>query len=105
MTGAHIWADRFDGALDDIFQLQDQVASGVVGAIEPELRLTEIERVNSKSPQRLRITADLGCSSFREEPKVRRLFAGGGSQVRTRLGRPERLRPLKARFIAGLMNS
>ena len=43
-TGAHIWADRFDGALDDIFELQDQVASGVVGAIEPRLRSAEIER-------------------------------------------------------------
>ena len=37
-TGAHIWADRFDGALDDIFDLQDQVASSVAGAIEPKLR-------------------------------------------------------------------
>ena len=36
-TGAHIWADRFDGALDDIFEIQDQVASSVVGAIEPKL--------------------------------------------------------------------
>jgi adenylate cyclase len=35
-TGAHIWAERFDGALDDIFELQDQVASSVVGAIEPK---------------------------------------------------------------------
>jgi len=34
-TSAHIWADRFDGALDDIFDLQDQVASNVAGAIEP----------------------------------------------------------------------
>ena len=32
-TGAHIWADRFDGALDDIFALQDEVASHVVGAV------------------------------------------------------------------------
>ena len=38
-TSAHIWADRFDGALDDIFDLQDQVASSVAGAIEPKLRL------------------------------------------------------------------
>ncbi len=37
-TSAHIWADRFDGALDDIFDLQDQVASSVAGAIEPKLR-------------------------------------------------------------------
>src|SRR3981189_1908042 len=43
-SGAHIWADRFDGALADIFELQDQVASSVVGAIEPKLRQSEIAR-------------------------------------------------------------
>ena len=47
-TGAHIWADRIDGSLDDIFELQDQVASKVVGAIEPKLRLAEIERAARK---------------------------------------------------------
>jgi TolB-like protein/class 3 adenylate cyclase len=47
-TGAHIWAERFDGALDDIFDLQDQVASSVAGAIEPKLRQSEIERANRK---------------------------------------------------------
>jgi adenylate cyclase len=47
-TGAHIWADRFDGALDDIFELQDQMASHVVGAIEPKLQLSEIERATRK---------------------------------------------------------
>jgi len=47
-TGAHIWADRFDGALDDIFELQDQVASNVAGAIEPKLRQSEIERASRK---------------------------------------------------------
>jgi TolB-like protein/class 3 adenylate cyclase len=47
-TGAHIWADRFDGALDDIFGLQDQVASSVAGAIEPKLRQSEIERASRK---------------------------------------------------------
>jgi len=47
-TGAHIWADRFDGALDDIFELQDQVASSVAGAIEPKLRQSEIERAGRK---------------------------------------------------------
>jgi TolB-like protein len=45
---AHIWADRIDGAVDDIFELQDQVASSVVGAIEPKLRLAEIERATRK---------------------------------------------------------
>jgi TolB-like protein/class 3 adenylate cyclase len=47
-TGAHIWADRFDGALDDIFELQDRVASSVAGAIEPKLRQSEIERATRK---------------------------------------------------------
>ena len=47
-TGAHIWADRFDGALNDIFELQDQVASSVAGAIEPKLRQSEIERASRK---------------------------------------------------------
>jgi adenylate cyclase len=47
-TSAHIWADRFDGALDDIFALQDQVASSVAGAIEPKLRQSEIERASRK---------------------------------------------------------
>jgi len=47
-TGAHIWADRFDGAFDDIFELQDQIASSVAGAIEPKLRQSEIERAIRK---------------------------------------------------------
>jgi TolB-like protein len=47
-TGAHIWADRFDGTLDDIFDLQDRVASSVVGAVEPRLRLAEIDRASRK---------------------------------------------------------
>ncbi len=52
-SGAHIWADRFDGALDDIFELQDQVASSVAGAIEPKLRQSEIERASRKRTERL----------------------------------------------------
>ena len=52
-TSAHIWADRFDGALDDIFDLQDRVAASVVGTIEPRLRLSEIERASRKPPESL----------------------------------------------------
>jgi adenylate cyclase len=37
LTGAHLWADRFDGSLEDVFDLQDQVASSVAGVIEPAL--------------------------------------------------------------------
>src|SRR5579872_1035041 len=43
-TGSHLWADRFDGGLDDIFDLQDQVTASVVGAIAPTLEKAEIER-------------------------------------------------------------
>jgi adenylate cyclase len=52
-TGAHIWADRFDGSLEDVFGLQDQVAGGVVGAIEPRLRQSEIERAHRKPTESL----------------------------------------------------
>jgi adenylate cyclase len=47
-TGAHIWADRIDGAMDDIFELQDQVTSKVVGAMAPKLRQSEIARAAHK---------------------------------------------------------
>lgn len=43
-TGANLWAERFEGTLDDIFELQDQVAASVVGAIAPQLERAEIER-------------------------------------------------------------
>ncbi len=43
-TGAHLWADRFDGTLEDVFDLQDQVASSVAGVIEPALQAAETAR-------------------------------------------------------------
>jgi TolB-like protein/DNA-binding winged helix-turn-helix (wHTH) protein len=43
-TGTHIWADRFDGSLDDVFDLQDTVASSVAGVIEPALQAAETAR-------------------------------------------------------------
>jgi TolB-like protein len=52
-TGAHLWADRFDGSLDDIFALQDKVTSSVVGAIAPRLELAEIDRSERKPTESL----------------------------------------------------
>jgi TolB-like protein len=43
-TGAHLWADRFDGSLEDVFELQDRVAVSVAGVIEPTLQANEIRR-------------------------------------------------------------
>ena len=52
-TGAHLWADRFEGTLDDIFDLQDQVTASVVGAIAPQLERAEIERAKRKPTESL----------------------------------------------------
>jgi TolB-like protein len=52
-TGAHLWADRFDGTLEDVFDLQDQVTSSVVGVIAPKLEQAEIERTNRKPTENL----------------------------------------------------
>jgi adenylate cyclase len=52
-TGAHLWADRFEGGTDDIFDLQDQVTASVVGAIAPKLEQAEIERALRKPTESL----------------------------------------------------
>ena len=52
-NGAHLWADRFDGELEDVFELQDKVAISVAGVIEPTLRQAEIERARRKRPDSL----------------------------------------------------
>jgi adenylate cyclase len=52
-TGLHLWAERFDGELEDIFDLQDQVTSSVVSAIAPKLEQAEIERVRRKPTESL----------------------------------------------------
>ena len=44
LTGTHLWADRFDGSLEDVFDLQDKVASSVAGVIEPALQTAETAR-------------------------------------------------------------
>jgi TolB-like protein len=52
-TGGHLWADRFEGTLGDIFDLQDQVTENVVGAIAPQLERAEIERAKQKPTKSL----------------------------------------------------
>ena len=52
-TGAHLWANRFDGSLEDIFELQDQVTASVVGAVAPKLEEAEIERAHRKPTDKL----------------------------------------------------
>ena len=52
-TAAHVWAERYDRALEDIFALQDELTISVTGAIEPTLRRVEIERARRKRPENL----------------------------------------------------
>jgi adenylate cyclase len=52
-TGAHLWADSFDGAFDDVFGLQDRVTMSVVGAIEPRVQHAELARSRLKPTEKL----------------------------------------------------
>ena len=52
-AGAHIWAEKYDGSLEDIFDLQDQITEQVIGALQPSIRLAEVERARRKRPQEL----------------------------------------------------
>jgi len=53
VTGAHIWADRFERDLTDVFALQDEVALAVVSAIQPKLLKTEIAIATRRRPENL----------------------------------------------------
>jgi TolB-like protein len=52
-TSVHLWVERYDRLLDDIFALQDEIAMSVVGTIEPNLRKAELERIRRKRPDNL----------------------------------------------------
>ena len=52
-TGAHLWAEKFDGATEDIFAFQDAITESVVGLVEPTIRKAEIERARRKRPESL----------------------------------------------------
>jgi adenylate cyclase len=79
-TGAHLWADRFDGSLEDVFDLQDKVAASVAGVIEPALQAAETTRSAGRSTDDL-TAYDLYLrgyamylSSARQVPEVLRLM-------------------------------
>ncbi|MEX0409224.1 adenylate/guanylate cyclase domain-containing protein [Aquibium sp. LZ166] len=49
-AATHVWADKFEGAIEDIFDLQDRLTESIIGALEPTLRRAEIERARGKRP-------------------------------------------------------
>jgi TolB-like protein len=53
VSGAHLWAEKFDGAIADIFDFQDEITKSVIGVIEPQIRKAEIERARRKRPESL----------------------------------------------------
>jgi adenylate cyclase len=52
-TGMHLWAEHYDGVIEDVFDLQDQISASVVGSIQPSIRAAEIERARRKRPESL----------------------------------------------------
>ena len=51
--GAHVWSSRFDGAVEEFFDLEDRITEQVAGALQPSIRIAEIERSRRKRPQDL----------------------------------------------------
>ena len=49
-SGTHIWAERFERRLADIFDLQDEISENIVGAVEPEILSAEMRRARGKRP-------------------------------------------------------
>jgi len=79
-TGTHLWADRFDGLIEDVFELQDKIAISVAGVIEPALRAAEIRRAtarptNDLTAYDLYLRADaMMMSSAKQVPEALRLM-------------------------------
>ncbi|WP_104825406.1 adenylate/guanylate cyclase domain-containing protein [Rhizobium sp. NXC24] len=97
-TGRHIWADRFDGDLADIFDLQDSITTSVVVAVEPRLRLAEIERAQRKP------TDNLGAYDLylRALPSMNAYTRDGFVEAETMLRRAIALDPSYADALAAL---
>jgi len=81
LSGAHLWADRFDGSFEDVFDLQDKVASSVAGIIEPALQVAETARSASRPTDDLaaydlylRAYAMVWSSSSRQTPEALHLM-------------------------------
>ena len=71
-TGNHIWADRYEGALEDVFDLQDRVTSSVVAVIEPKVRLAEIARAQAKPTENLTGLRSLFCARLPSTTTMKR---------------------------------
>jgi TolB-like protein/class 3 adenylate cyclase len=77
-TGRHLWADKFDGALEDVFGLQDQITTSVVEVLAPTLEQAEIERARQKPTERLDsydfYLRGMALANMSRHPEARELF-------------------------------
>ncbi len=87
--GSHLWAEKYDGALDDIFELQDQITEQVAGALQPSIQQAEIERSRRKRPQ------DVGAYDYtmRALPHVWMLEEGEATKALNLLDEALRIDP------------
>jgi TolB-like protein len=111
-SGAHLWAQKYDGAVEDLFDMQDRITEGVVGVVEPEIREAEIVRSrrdrpgsltaydlflrgldlkNRESPEALRAAAELFARAIEIEPNngVYLINAAWTAQIGLVMGWPE----------------
>ena len=89
LGGTHLWAGRFDGSVEHIFELQDKVAISVAGVIEPTLRQAEIERARRKRPDNL----DAYDLYLRALPYAFTAMPGDAEKALTLLGKAIELEP------------
>src|ERR1051325_4092241 len=88
-SGNHIWADRYEGVLADIFDLQDRITESVVGAIAPSIRSAEIERSRRKRPESL----DAYDFVLRAYPSVWSLERSANAEALSLLGQAIAIEP------------
>jgi adenylate cyclase len=97
-TGAHLWADRFDGEISEIFELQDRITTSVVTAVEPSLRLAEIEWAQRKPTDNL----DVYDLYLRALPAINVYTRAGFEEAEGLLRRAVALDPTYADALAAL---
>lgn len=88
-SGAHLWADRYDGELDDVFALQDRITESVAGVIAPSIERAEIERVRRKPSNSL----DAYDLYLRALPALYSMTREGNTECRELVGRAISLDP------------
>ena len=84
-TGTHLWADRFDGPIEDVFDLQDRVTMAVAGVIEPSVTQAEIRRAGRKPTENLQaydwLLRAIGEENLRVRGSIDRAMAYGRRAV------------------------